>query len=293
MSTPNIATVIRYEGNGVATQFTIPFPYQKREYVKVYIARKGEVMDTELRSEQFTFETDNVVSFPVLDSDKILGEGDTLAIRRVTDLGSPYVFDNTRRLFPEDVMNADDLSFQQIQEIREDVDRALKVPLTSAETAEELFETLNNGIKSANQAAANAAASAEEAKGAIDLAKEAGKEEADKAKDYAEEAQASADEALNALADCLAAKPYIHNNLVVSDFQESKKYEGYIYEAHVSTIGRVSDIKETDYVELVFNFVDATGGNYAPIAETFNGYVAIYSKENKPVTIPTVLIYRG
>lgn len=166
MSTPNVPTIVRYTGDGVATEFTIPFPYQRKEYVKVYISREGETEDTLLSESQYEFVGDESIRFPVRDSDDILREGDILAIQRETTLGSPYVFDNQRRLFPEDVMDADDLSFQQIQELKDAVDRALKVPVASHYIPEEMWEEFNEGVAATADAALRAKKSEEKAEAA-------------------------------------------------------------------------------------------------------------------------------
>ena len=112
MSTENVEVFNKYQGNGAATQFSIGFPYLKREYVKVYLYREASGKEVKLNSNQFSFVNDQTIKFPVLSSDDILQEGDILTIQRETTLGSEFEFDNQRRLFPVEVMNADDLSFQ-------------------------------------------------------------------------------------------------------------------------------------------------------------------------------------
>ena len=52
----------------------------------------------------------------------------------------------------------------------------------------------------------------------------------------------------------------------------------------------LSGVKSSMFAEIVFSMVDATSGNYAPICETFNGGVYIWSKVNTAITIPSIII---
>ena len=71
-----------------------------------------------------------------------------------------------------------------------------------------------------------------------------------------------------------------------SSWSQTNTYSDYPYRANVSISGVT-----TSYVpEVIFNMTDATGGNFAPVCETYNGGVYIYAKE-KPtatVTIPVI-----
>jgi hypothetical protein len=163
MSTENVEVFNKYQGNGVATQFSIGFPYLKREYVKVYLYRKATGEEVKLNSNQFSFVNDQTIIFPILSADDILQEGDILTIQRETTLGSEFEFDNQRRLFPVEVMNADDLSFQQIQELRREINRSIRVNPTAVETPEELLNTVYSKLDSATAIAGEAIAAADQA----------------------------------------------------------------------------------------------------------------------------------
>ena len=116
MSTENVEVFNKYLGNGVATQFSIGFPYQKKEFVNVYLYTAVDDKETLLPTNEYEFIDDVTIKYPVQEGAQPLQEGDILTIQRETELGSNYDFDNQRRLFPAEVMNADDLAFQQIQE---------------------------------------------------------------------------------------------------------------------------------------------------------------------------------
>ena len=45
------------------------------------------------------------------------------------------------------------------------------------------------------------------------------------------------------------------------------------------------------YASVCFNMTEAISGNYAPICETYNGGVYIYSKNNTTITVPTIIIF--
>ena len=42
MATPDIAPYNNYIGNGVTTEFSVAFPYIKKDFVKVYVRGDGE-----------------------------------------------------------------------------------------------------------------------------------------------------------------------------------------------------------------------------------------------------------
>lgn len=163
MSTENVEVFNRYRGNGAATQFSIGFPYLKREYVKVYLFKGATGEEVKLSDNRFSFVNDSTIKFPVLDTDEILQEGDILTVQRETTLGSEFEFDNQRRLFPVEVMNADDLSFQQIQELRREINRSVRVNPTAEETPEELLNTVYDKLDSATEIAENAIVAAGQA----------------------------------------------------------------------------------------------------------------------------------
>lgn len=170
MSTENVEVFNRYYGNGVATQFSIGFPYLKREFVKVYLYKKDTDEEKVLNSDQFSFVNDSIIQYPVLSTDEVLKEGDIITIQRETELGSEFEFDNQRRLFPVEVMNADDLAFQQIQELSREIKRAVRVNPTAAQTPEELLQTVYDKLDSATEIAGDAISAANQAQIAADNA---------------------------------------------------------------------------------------------------------------------------
>ena len=141
MATEDVPVFNQYIGNGSATRFSIGFPYLDRKYVKVYIKRV-EGVEEELTDDRYSFENDTTLVFPAKESDDVLQEDAIITIQRETKLGSDYEFDNQRRLFPEEVMNADDLAFQQIQELARDIKRAIKSQTTDTISGQDLYNAL-------------------------------------------------------------------------------------------------------------------------------------------------------
>lgn len=169
MATENVPVFNKYEGNGAATEFSIGFPYLDTNFIKVYIKRIGEE-EEKLDDSRFSFVNDTTIKFPVLDTDTVLQEGEVITIQRETSLGSDYEFDNQIRLFPEEVMNADDLSFQQIQELARDLERAVKVKPTDEKTSDELIDEVYGSLSSAIDIAGDAINAANQAQQAADNA---------------------------------------------------------------------------------------------------------------------------
>lgn len=169
MATENVPVFNKYDGNGAATEFSIGFPYLDTSFIKVYIKRAGE-NEEKLDDSRFSFVNDTTIKFPVLETDTVLQEGEVITIQRETSLGSEYEFDNQVRLFPEEVMNADDLSFQQIQELARDLERAVKVKPTDEKTSDELIDEVYTSLKTATETADKAIASANQAQEAVDNA---------------------------------------------------------------------------------------------------------------------------
>lgn len=71
-----------------------------------------------------------------------------------------------------------------------------------------------------------------------------------------------------------------------SSWVSDSAYADYPYRCDVSCSGVTADM----YAEVVFGVEHSTSGNYAPVCETKNGVVSIWSKENTTITIPTIII---
>jgi hypothetical protein len=83
------------------------------------------------------------------------------------------------------------------------------------------------------------------------------------------------------------------NNISVEagDFAADKTYEDFPFRAKVSLEGVIS----TMVPEVIFNLADATSGNFAPVAESYNGGVYLYASglPEATVVVPVIMLWRG
>ena len=70
--------------------------------------------------------------------------------------------------------------------------------------------------------------------------------------------------------------------------QSSPTYSGYSYRCAVACTGVTSSM----YADVIFNPAQAISGDYAPVCQTYNGGVYIYSKVNTSITIPTIVVMK-
>lgn len=87
-------------------------------------------------------------------------------------------------------------------------------------------------------------------------------------------------------------KLQFYNTVVpVSAFSEDATYENYGYRAAIPLEGVISSM----IPEVIFGAAEAVSGNFAPVAETYNGGVYIYaaSPPDSSVTVPTIICWRG
>ena len=80
-------------------------------------------------------------------------------------------------------------------------------------------------------------------------------------------------------------------SVAASAFVSDSTYEDYGYRAAVSLSGVTSSM----IPEVVFSLDDASGGNFAPVAETYNGGIYLYAADvpERQITIPTIICWRG
>ena len=151
MATPDIAPYNKYQGNGSTTQFSVGFPYINKDFIHVYIKR-AEQDQEEVSTSDWEWVNDVTIRFPATgSSETVLATGDVLVVQRETPTENEFTFTNQKRLFPKDVMDADDLEMQIIQEQARDIGRALKMQPTSPvqpevliDEVERIYESIDN-----------------------------------------------------------------------------------------------------------------------------------------------------
>ena len=83
------------------------------------------------------------------------------------------------------------------------------------------------------------------------------------------------------------------SNVSVSkgDFASDTTYQDFPYRASIALSGAIKSM----IPEVVLSVDDALSGNYAPVAESYNGGVYLYagSPPDSDVTIPTIVLWRG
>jgi|GEM_PF-5747934 len=162
MSVESTTTKIIYQGNGTTITWPVPFAYNQTEHLHLLIADATGI-ETEVTanfSVQVSEAGDTTVVYPVEGAP--LAAGNKLVIYRDTPL-TQIVDLQYGGAFSPDVLEHDgfDREVMMIQEMREEVDRAVKVKLSSSETPDELrdaiFDARDAAITSAQQAAQSAA----------------------------------------------------------------------------------------------------------------------------------------
>lgn len=84
---------------------------------------------------------------------------------------------------------------------------------------------------------------------------------------------------------------FTNTSVAKTAFVSSTTYKDYPYRAAVA----LSNVVSSMIPDIVLAVSDAAGGNFAPVAETYNGGVYIYAKEapSAAITIPTIICWRG
>lgn len=117
-------------------------------------------------------------------------------------------------------------------------------------------------------------------------------------KDVDSQSQAVLDAIQKELADLEAGtavelKKLQFSNVSVSkgDFVSDTTYQDFPYRASIALSGAIKSM----IPEVVLSVDDALSGNYAPVAESYNGGVYLYagSPPDSDVTIPTIIMWRG
>ena len=140
MSTAYSSAKQQYIGNGVTTEWGFDFQIQKHSELKVYLKRSASPQVLLEEGVDYSFVTDNTITFPIKTGEAKLQATDVLALQRESVFESEYNFSNQQRLEPEEVMHADDNLERQIQELKRDSESAIKVLPTSNVDPNTFFE---------------------------------------------------------------------------------------------------------------------------------------------------------
>lgn len=199
-----------YRGNGTATVFPVPFQYSQTEDIRLLLTdakdRNAEV--TSNFRVDVNESGDTSVVYPL--NGQPVPTGSRLTIYRDTPQTQLVDLINTGA-FDEEVLEHDalDRSVMMIQEIQEELDRAVKVSVSDEnppKTAEELYAEVNDIADRAESAARRSENGAGEASASAGKAEKS----AERAEDAAKRAESNVSEIKN-LSIAVDDAPYGHN----------------------------------------------------------------------------------
>ncbi|MDR2503964.1 MAG: hypothetical protein LBD82_06265 [Deltaproteobacteria bacterium] len=195
MTLDTIPPKARYQGNGAATVFPVPFRFARAEDVKVVLT-SPDGSDTWLEGD-FEVQGQTLI-YPLAGAP--LPEGWAITIVRQTPLKQETDLENGGAFNAEVVELTFDHLEMQIQENREEIDRSIKLPVTSEENPDDLMKELFDVRDRAEEAQAGAQDARDQALAARDEAEgeaDRAEGEADRSEEEADRAEAAADNITN------------------------------------------------------------------------------------------------
>ena len=81
-------------------------------------------------------------------------------------------------------------------------------------------------------------------------------------------------------------KNIYYTNVTASEWVEDSTYVDFVYKCDLACEG----VTPNDYAEVVFEVAQSTGGDYAPVCETLDNAVRIWSKKDSVIIVPTIII---
>ena len=78
-------------------------------------------------------------------------------------------------------------------------------------------------------------------------------------------------------------------NVTASSWASDNTYSDYFYKGTIA----LSGVTSSDVAWVTFGVEQATSGEYAPICDTYNGGVYIWSQSNTSITIPSIVVFKG
>lgn len=100
----------------------------------------------------------------------------------------------------------------------------------------------------------------------------------------------SATTIIGAINELASSRNEIYSNKTANSWtsQSSPTYADFPYRCSIALTGVTANM----YAEVIFDPVQALSGNYAPVCQTYDGGVYIYSKVNTSITVPTIVIMK-
>lgn len=83
-------------------------------------------------------------------------------------------------------------------------------------------------------------------------------------------------------------KNLVFNDIVAEFWDASTQYEDFPYEAQIPL---TEQVLASQYAQVTYDVQDAVSNNFAPVCETYDGGIKIFSKTNSTITIKTIIIF--
>lgn len=192
MTVDTSLTKVQYEGNGLARLWAVPFPVRAEEHLKlVFTGANGVESPVVAGFEVIGIGSASVqVKYPV--SGSPLASGERLTIYRYVPLTQDTDLENGTAFNAEVIERQFDISCMQVQQLQEQLDRAITVPPGSEVTPHGLMDQLFTASQEAKEAALSAEEDAQEVANDLAIVSEktnAAQQSADSAKHWAEVAE--------------------------------------------------------------------------------------------------------
>ena len=194
MTVSTITNKVSYIGNGISKNFAIPFPFLAQEHLKVY----------QLLNDIRTERTDWTLSGGNMVFETAPSENAQIVIIREVPLTQETDYRENEILAAETLERNFDTLTMQVQQLKEQADRAITVDVFDNTQASELLPSIRTAV---SNAAAYAAEAAQQAEIAVDSAQTATAQANIAAGKAAEAVNTLADKANKDLSNC--TRPYI------------------------------------------------------------------------------------
>lgn len=165
MSVQNQTVKNVYDGNGSATVFPFTFALNAGdgEYVGVYVTNDAGTSEA---TDNFTIDADaKTVTYPKVGDP--LPEGKKIVIRREIPNEQDLNLENLGPFFAEDIEGELDKEVMMIQQLAEEVERAVKVDMASDRTPDEFLQDIADAVEQAKDYADEASDSADDADASV------------------------------------------------------------------------------------------------------------------------------
>ncbi len=194
MSVENTTSKGIYQGNGVAVEWPVPFAYSRADDIHL-LHTDANGVETEISSNfrlNVNVSGDSSVTYPV--TGEPLPPGVRLTVYRKTPQTQIVDLQYGGAFSPETLeKDGFDRVVMMVQEVREEIDRAVKIKLSATESPDDLRDRLfaaRDQAQTASAAAGQSAAQAEDSADEAGAAAAAATAQADRAKAEADRAQA-------------------------------------------------------------------------------------------------------